>query len=344
MLDLALLGRDHHAIDATVVAFQEDGLFRRQFSDAGVPTRFLDKDPGVTPELVFRLRRAVREFDVDVVHAHHFGPLLYGGIAARTLGVPVVYTEHSREVYDTARRRALARALSRIAAVVTVSAELRDWWKDALGVDVRLILNGVQVDEPPTESERRAARRRLGLPDAAFVVGCTARLAPEKDLATLIRAVARLPGARLVVAGAGPSEGELQALVRQLGVDERVTLLGVRHDIPLLLPAYDVVALSSLREGLPMALLEGMARARPVVATDVGEIGALVGDGCGTVVPVGDVAAFADALAAYRDDPERIRRAGARAHAKVRAGYSARAMARAYAELYAEALASVGRR
>lgn len=331
------VARQRQGGSASVVAFQEDGLFRRQFEIAGIRTAFLDKDAGVTPGLVFRLRSLLRRWRAELVHAHHFGPLLYGSAAALSLGLPVVYTEHSREVYDAPRRRQVAAALSRAIRVVTVSNELDAWWRAELGRPTTVIPNGVDVPPPPSAAERRAARRSLGIPASAFAVGCAARLSPEKDLGVLIDAVASLPGVHLAIAGAGPSATELAARIAAHGATERIRLLGLRHDVGPLTAAYDIVALSSLREGLPMAILEAMARGRPFVATAVGELPKLAAAGCGLVVPPADPAALAAAIEAFAGDPVARAAAGEAARTLARAEYSAEAMLQRYEALYEEA-------
>jgi glycosyltransferase involved in cell wall biosynthesis/peptidoglycan/xylan/chitin deacetylase (PgdA/CDA1 family) len=139
-----------------------------------------------------------------------------------------------------------------------------------------------------------------------------ARLSPEKGIDDVLRSVAILRDAgvdvTLEVAGEGPQRAELEALARDLEVTDRVRLAGfVPHGAELIsmLDSADVFVLASRSEGLPHSMLEAMARALPVVATDVGGMPALLGDGAGVVVPVGDPAALAAVLIELRDDPAR---------------------------------------
>jgi len=139
-----------------------------------------------------------------------------------------------------------------------------------------------------------------------------ARLSPEKGIDDLLRAIAMLPeqgiDATLEIAGEGPQRAELEALVRDLRITDRVRFAGfVAHGPELisLLDSADAFVLSSRSEGLPHSLVEAMARALPVVATAVGGMPALLGDGTGIVVPVGDPAALASALADLARDPAR---------------------------------------
>ena len=131
-------------------------------------------------------------------------------------------------------------------------------------------------------------------------------LYPVKDHATLLRALARLPAARVAIAGRGDQEEPLRRLAAELGLSDRVHLLGLRDDVETVFAAADVFVQPSLSEGLPLAVLEAMANGLPVVATRVGGIPEAVVDGkTGLLVPPGDPAALAAALAAVLDADDR---------------------------------------
>ena len=325
-----------HGIRTTVVAYLADGPVRGAMERAGLDTAFVDAGgAGLKPQLVWRLRRFLRSHDFDLVHSHHMGPFLYGGMAARLCGLPQVHTEHSCELYDTPRRKLLGHLMGRCATVATVSEELSRWRRQAFrGTACHTIPNGVHV--PADVPDGAAARRRLGLGPDDFVIGCVARLSPEKDHLTLIRAFGALadrhPEAQLVLVGDGCERARIEAAARGL----RVRLLGQVEQVSEVLPAFDVIALSSVREGLPLALLEAMACSMPVVATDVGGIGDLLSTGGGVVVPVRDPAGLGDALSLYASQPERRRSDGAFARALVRERYDSARMAERYAALYRE--------
>jgi glycosyltransferase involved in cell wall biosynthesis len=163
-----------------------------------------------------------------------------------------------------------------------------------------------------TIRERSHARRRLNLPLDGVQIGSVGRLAEVKGHKFLVEAVATLPpNHRLVLLGAGPEQAPLQAQAREVGIADRVTFLGHRNDVEEVLPAFDLVCLPSLAEGLPRALIEAQACGIPVVATDVGGVVKAVNPDAGEVVPSNDVAALVAAmqrLLARRHHPEELRR------------------------------------
>ena len=169
----------------------------------------------------------------------------------------------------------------------------------------RLVYEGVPDRSPQPGGAAELAA--LGVPPGAPVVGNVAALTGHKDHATLVEAMAllraRVPEARLVIAGEGELRPAVETLVRERGLEDRVILAGFRRDLDRLIPAFDVFCLSSHLEGLGTSLLDAMAFSRPVVATAAGGIPEAVEDGVtGRVVPPRDPAALAEALSAVLQD------------------------------------------
>lgn len=332
-------------IEGSVWGYVEDGEIRPMMERDGVPTRLFGDGHGrgVRPALPLALARALRRDRIDVLHTHHIGPFLYGAPAARLAGVAHVHTEHSREYYEDARWRRVGRWMPRTATVVCCSQELATWRREHFGDRALVVVNGVPVPPRPTDDQRASAREALGVPRDAFVVGAVARVCDEKDLGTLVRAfdiaAAEHPDAHLVLIGDGlpADEAALDAVIAGASLRNRVHRLGRRDDVPELLPGFDVISLSSRREGLPLALLEGMASGAACVATGVGEIPSMLRDGGGLTAPPSDVPAFAEQLRAYLDDRARCREDGAVARIVVHDRYSADAMCGAYIEAYRNA-------
>ena len=211
-----------------------------------------------------------------------------------------------------------------------------------------VIPNGIELPPFPTAADRLRARTTLGVADTDFVVGIVARLSAEKAHEVLFQAIAAcapsVPQVRLVVIGGGDREAELRDLARELGIASRTIFLGIRRDVPDLLPGLDVACLSSVYEGVPITLIEAMAAGLPVVATDCGSVRDMVEDGeQGFVVPVGDVENFADRLQRLAHDESLRTQMGKSGRARVESEFRIQDTARGYEELLTDMLARKAR-
>ncbi|MBE0467024.1 MAG: glycosyltransferase family 4 protein, partial [Candidatus Desulforudis sp.] len=219
----------------------------------------------------------------------------------------------------------------------------------ALGVApperVVTVHNGVTFRDSMSRGSPEAFRRELGLSADRPVVGTVARLAPQKGVEYLLRAGAELAGAgrpvHLVIVGDGPLREMLTREAISLGAD--VLFLGHRPDAAALMAAFDLFALPSVTEGLPLALLEAMAGGCPVVATRVGGVPEAVVDGTtGWLVPPADPAALAAAVAAALDDPVRRAELAAAGRERVRQVFTDARMVEKTLAVYREALEARG--
>lgn len=228
-------------------------------------------------------------------------------------------------------------------ALVAVSEEVRDELLDlGIGSDDqwRVVPLGFELG-PLLEVQARSGflREQLGLGDEP-VVGVLGRLAPIKDHLTLIDAIARVPGAHLLVLGDGEMREQIEQRVSDLGLTKRVHMIGWVLDVPAAIADMDVVALTSRNEGTPVSLIEASACARPVVATDVGGVRAVAQDGVtGILVPAGDASAVAAGLERVLGDQSLAARMGAAGREHVRQRFTAERLVSDIRSLYAELLA-----
>lgn len=274
-----------------------------------------------------------------LLHAHDYKALGLALVAGALARAPVVATFHgdtahlARVVVYERLARWLARFTSGVAATSEpLAARIR---AAAPRTAVHVIPNGLRVGPAVAPEERLAARQALGIPPEARVLAFVGRLSVEKAPEVLLRA-ARGTGARVLVAGDGPLRPALEAEA----AGEDVRFLGFVTDVGPVLAAADVLALPSRTEGLPMAVLEAMAAGVPVVASAVGSLPEVLGDGAGVLVPPGDVEALRDALGGLWA-PGRRQALAETARARVATRYGAEAMARTYRErLYQPALES----
>jgi glycosyltransferase involved in cell wall biosynthesis len=210
-----------------------------------------------------------------------------------------------------------------------------------LGRESACIYNAINLERfsvPAGENLRARKRRTLGLPAEAPVVGTIGRLTHQKGYTILLEAAAlvtsEMPSVRFVIIGEGELEDNLKMLARQLGVAHAVHFTGPRHDIEELLSAMDVFASSSLWEGLPTVILEGMASRIPVVATDVSGTRELVHDGVtGLLVAPGDASQLAQAVLRVLREPELAETMVERAHERAQ-DFSITRVAKQHLEAY----------
>lgn len=291
-------------------------------------------DPGA----VSALRGLLRSSRAQCVHAHDPKSVVYAWLATRGLDCSCVATTHGWIETSAAMRlyNRIERALlKRYDAVVAVARPQIDDLV-AAGVDrgrIHPIANGIELPERASQQERLLARRHFHCEPEDTVFAAIGRLAPEKNLSLLLRAMARVgSGApiRLLIAGDGPEFGALALLVEALGLHSQVMMPGTLDDCAPVYAAMDVLALPSLSEGMPLVVLEALAAGKPVFATAVGEVPALLAHApCSRLLPA-DEAVWAEemraAIGLRRDDGD------ARAH--VGEFHSAPAMAARYAGLY----------
>jgi len=334
-------------VTALSLAPPPDGPLAAEFLAAGIAVdRVARPRPGVDLMLIVRLARWLRRHEVELVHTHNRMALIYGAPAARLARAAVVHTKHGNNPKGGTRLLAGNLAARCVDAFVAVSPETAAFARKRSEVDERRLLvipNGIELGRfHPAPEARDRIRRELGIDPAAWVVGTVGRIAPEKNQALLVRAMAPLlgPALHLVIAGDGPLLPAVTALVAELGVAAFVHLLGARRDVPDVLNALDTFVLSSDTEGLPLVVLEAMATGLPVLSTRVGGVPTVLDDGeTGFLVPIGDAAALRDRVARLHRDPTASRACGERARAAAITRFSAARMQRDYLDLYTRVLA-----
>ncbi|MFJ9624085.1 glycosyltransferase [Streptomyces sp. NPDC101181] len=274
----------HLPVECDVVTLTNPGAVADGLRSDGVRVTHLGMGGNRDLRAVGRLARLIRDGRYDLVHTHLYRACVYGRIAARLAGTrATVATEHSLGRAEIEGRpltrpvRSLYLATERLGAATvavssTVAGRLRDWGVPA--DRIRLVPNGIDADRFRFDKRRRAAvRAALEIPADAFVVGGVGRLVPGKRFDVLVRAVAALPGARLLLAGDGPEAGALRALTVRLGVTDRVRFLGECDEadggpvpgVPALLSALDVFVSTSREESFGLAAVEALAAGLPVL-------------------------------------------------------------------------------
>src|SRR6266536_1882531 len=320
---------------------------QRELSGTGVQLESFRLERPISPASARWLAAVLRRHRVTLAHSHEFTMAVYGSWAARQAGVPHLFTMHGGRYYaERLRRRIALRVAANLSgAVVAVSESLarhlsRDLWLRASRTIT--IPNGVR----PAPALPSSLRRELALPADTLLVVAIGNLYPVKGHRFLLETLGLLrttvPQLHVAIAGRGALEGPLRARAAELGVADRFHLLGLRADVGNVLAGANVVVLPSLSEGVPLALLEAMLAARPIIATAVGEGPTVLDQGrAGVLIPPGDATALADALRGLLADSQRGQQLSVAALTRATEHYTLARMMERYVALYASVLGNL---
>lgn len=345
-------GLDRTRFVPTVFALSTGGYWAARLRELGVTVAELPSRGSIDPGRLVALRRALAAFAPHVLHTVLWSGNAYGRLAAIGLGIPVVVTAERNVVRRPAWQRLLERGLDRMtdrylvnsAAIVTELVERGGLSRDKMQV----IHNGIDLAGLPAfDPDRRPARAALGFDPARRLVAQVGRLESQKDYPTFLAAAARVAATvgdvDFLIVGEGRLESSLREEAARLGIADRVRFTGVRNDVPVLLGAVDVLALTSRWEGLPNVVIEAMATGAVAVATDVGGARELIVPGeTGDVVAVGRADVVADAILRLLADPARASRLALAARARVEERFAVGAMVRRTEAAYGELLREAG--
>ena len=293
----------HHAI----ICLTGSGSFEDRIRNRATRVYALQATPGHSFRVYWKLWKIMRQLKPSIVHTRNLSAL-EAQIPAFFLmnRVRTVHGVHGRDVFDLEgknRKYNLLRKAIRplVDRYITVSLDLKKWLINTIGVNQNAIVqiyNGVDqtLFKPGTATLPEKTKADF-LPQESVVIGTVGRLAAVKDQATLIRAFSRalelLPREKqrmhLVITGDGPLRTQLETLINDLGIGEFVWMAGDRNDIPDILRLLDIFVLPSIGEGISNTILEAMATALPVIATNVGGNPELIENGVnGYLVPCSD--------------------------------------------------------
>jgi glycosyltransferase involved in cell wall biosynthesis len=343
-----------HGNEVSIVSLTPLGPMGLEAQSLGIRIQSLEMRRGIPdPRGLIRLVQLVRKWKPDVVHSH----MVHANLMARALRllvrIPVlISTIHN--IYEGGRIRMAGYRLTNglVDHMTIVSQAAADRFVNEGIVPRRLLTvvpNGVDVDQfrNVPAGARETIRRSLGL-DGQFLWLAVGRFEIAKDYPNMLGAFAKLRQregrAVLLLVGRGSLQGEVEALVGELGLRSTVRFLGVRHDVPEVMSAADGYVMSSAWEGMPMVLLEAAAAGLPIVATRVGGNHEVVLDkDSGLLVPPNDADALAESMVRMMELSADQRRAmGERGREHVRTQYGLGRVAEQWESLYAEVLARKG--
>jgi glycosyltransferase involved in cell wall biosynthesis len=302
------------------------------------------------------VRRLIRTLRPEIIHTHGVRANLVGRLANRLEGSPcrLITTVHSVLAldYPVAWKRWLFARLEEWTSryvdhfILVSHAMERDFRRKIPSERISVIHNAIELPaERPVRGGFSSLREELGLPQEAVLVGTVARMHPVKGHIYLIQAIRELapsfPQVHYVWIGGGELRAELEKQVRLAGLQDVIHFLGVRKDVPALLPQLDLFVLPSISEGLSVAILEAMAAGVPVITTAVGGSPEIVADQVdGILVPAQSPAALAEAIREALSHPERMKKMGLLGQEKVYREFSTERLLAQTTALYRQ----IGRR
>lgn len=329
-------------VPVRVAAFRREGFFLSSVEAACGRVHVVDIHRMLAAETwsqVAALRNFIRDERFDVVHTWDADAAVFGSLAARWAGVPLITSRRDLgEIYPRYKLWLMHRADVQAKAVVANAQAIADRLVQQ-GIPagrIAQLTNIVDVDE----FDRLAAEPLSASLPPGRLVGMVARLDAEKDGATFVRAAARVAAGRpevgFVVAGDGPERARLEGLAGELGIRSRIAFLGDVTYVPALLRRLSVgVLVPKANEGLSNTILEYMAAGLPVVATDCGGNRELVEENrAGLVVSAGDDGAVAQALERMLDDTALSQTMGRNGRAQVAARHRPEVVSQQYLDLY----------
>lgn len=330
-----------------VAAFSKDGPIVERLASKGIPSHVLTRRGFLGFGLVRQAMDLIRSEDIDLVHLNSASPFVkYVGIAARLIGVPVVW--HIREDPGGKRLGQLTKWIRLLAQrIFVVSSDLYEHFLNT--GRVFKIYNGVDVSVFRPGLDGGKFRDRFNIPRGAFVFGMVGTIEERKGNILFLSAAEEISGEenlRFVLVGSGMPEEEKKVkdfLNKRPELADKTVFTGRLSDMPDVMAGIDVLVMPSLWEGFPRALIESMACGRPAVASDVGEVGRIIEDGRnGFVVPKGDKEALAAAMRRCMVARERLGEMGEMAREKAVSEYSIEKHVRAVCGRYDELLKNEG--
>ena len=340
-----VLSKRSSDFDFQVLCLVKGGVLLDELESMNVPVTVMAKKPGLDLTIVPTLVRWLREQKIDVVHTHLFTADFWARMAARIAGVEAIFsTSHSENNWKNSVHRFLDRRMASLShTVIACTQQVASVLVDRDGITaekVQVISNGINLDR--FSSKEKADLGQFLVPSDHCTIAIVGRYHPVKGHLYFLDVFAKLRAKHkvsLLLVGDGEMRPSIQAKIDSLGLGDSVCLCGYRNDVPAILNAIDIVVVPSELEGLPMVVLEAMARAKPVVAHDVGGIADVISDdSLGSMVTAGDKTAMYEAVLALLLNPALRQAIGACAQNLIYQKFDASQTAAAYEALYRQHL------
>ncbi len=311
----------------------------------GIRVQYFTMRRGLSFSGLQNIRKFIEDQDLNLVHSHGYKSNIFLSLLPGR-NFKAVSTVHGWAKQSAGMKGKLyefldALALKRMNKVIAVSkAVLKDLAERGLKRDrVNLIYNGIKINTDISFFDRLSIRQKYGIPPDVFVIGAVGRLSQVKGHSYLIEAMPSIlkerPDCRLVIAGDGPLNKDLEFLIKKLNLAGNVKLPGYVGEIEPFLAMIDLFAMPSLSEGLPISLLEAVASGKPVLASAVGGIPEVIhSSDHGILVPPADSSSIAGAVKSLFSEKDRMQRMSTLGREFVRSQFSSVRMADDYLSVY----------
>lgn len=338
-LQLAAGLRDRYQV---FVAAMPGGEFENELKQLKIQFLSVDISRRISFKPICQIKDIIRNNKIDLVHSQGARADFFARVAGRLAGVPNILCTIAMPVegFDTGPlRKKIYRFMDWLSEryverFIVVSDSLKKTLIKRRGISTHQIVriyNGIELEQYRPNSEYGNLRKEWGVPEDVALIGAIGRMVSQKGFEYLIKAIPAImksfSKAKIVIVGDGPLKEGLEALGEGLKVKSSLIFTGFRSDIKEILSAIDILVIPSLLEGFPMITLEGMAMAKPIVATNIDGITEQITDGInGILVPPKDPSALAKAVIRVLKDKEWARAMGLSARGKVEQDFSVEKM------------------
>lgn len=344
ILTAIVLNLNKKKYNVSVWCLREGGFFADKLVKEGIDVKVLHISTSRNPLSIYKLYRLLKSHKFDIIHTHAYSAGTIGRISAFLAGVPVIIS-HNHSVYGYYHKyyHFVEWLLSLITdSVICISEVVNRFANEAQRINFRKLItihNGIDDVCAVTEKRCFDLRKELGIPIHHSVIGTIAHLEEHKGLEYLLEAASLLLALRrdisFLIVGEGALKRTLKKLCINLKIEKNVIFAGERSDIPEILFSIDIFVLPSLREGLPLTILEAMACGKPVIATNVGGVSEVVKNGVsGILVPPGDPEAIHGAMIELLGDTEKMNKIGSEGKRICNENFNSRIMVEKIEDLY----------
>jgi glycosyltransferase involved in cell wall biosynthesis len=334
---------DRRKFEPVVCAFQR-GIMENDFNDVGIKFEVIERKHLINFVFLLKIIGLMKRWKIELVHCHGVPPTIYGGLAAKLLGIPLIITVHGKSAFSVkVGIKGLQYAQRFGAKIVTVSKELKSELVRDVGLKeaaISTIYNGINVNGYPRCSTQieEVKRKELSL-NSDTVIGSVGSLREAKGHRYLIQSLPKVlhkyPDLKLIIIGDGELKDELNILAKKVNVEKHVLFLGQRRDVRELISVFDLLVQPSLTEGISIVILEAMAASKPVIATDVGGNSTLVEKHrTGLLVAPGDTESLANAIVCLLDNKEERVIMGKAGFERAKQNYSLQKSVSEYEKIY----------